>query len=120
MRPHQRHDQIHPHQLLLLRSQQHIGLQLVCDPLCELFPIQVTDQVLKLSLVHVVLAAQGVHVQFDQVDMCQRFANVNLGSRLVLHPRETIKQRKERIQLLGCEPVLFRFVFCVIFALGFG
>lgn len=67
VRLHQRDDSINLHQHFLLLSQQLVRSCLFLDPLRELLPVQVANQLLKLVLVNFVQTAQCVHIELNQV-----------------------------------------------------
>lgn len=61
------YDQVDFHESFLVCSEVWVGQQLLRNPLSELVPVQVANELLEVVLVDLVRFLERVHVQLDEV-----------------------------------------------------
>ena len=83
--PDEGHNAIHLHQLPLLNSQLRVGGSLILNPVTEFFPVKITNNLLKLTLIQLESLTKRIDVNLHQIVVTQRFVKFETGPRLIVH-----------------------------------
>jgi hypothetical protein len=86
-----RHNPVYLHKLLLLDSQQCVVLHLLLDAVRELFPVQISYQLLELNLVNIVRFSKRVDINFNEVVLGHGLRQIESGSLLVIYLGEPVQ-----------------------------
>lgn len=97
------HDQVDLHESLLISSEVLVGLQLLMDPLAELVPVQISNQIFELLLVDLVSFLERIHVDFDEVLVSQCLGQHEFGFLRVLYLVQILAKAVESVNFLNFE-----------------
>lgn len=109
--------QIDFHDLLLLCGQVSVGGQLQLDSLCELLPIQVSNQVLGIFLADLIGFLKGVDVQLKQILILYASGYFECRVRLVLDVVYCVIKAVDHVQFLHFKPCQVTLITSIVLSL---
>jgi hypothetical protein len=105
LRVQQRDNLVNLHQLPLFKSQVGIRAKLFMKPFAKLFPVEVPNGLFEKVFVQLVSLAEGIHVDFDEDLVLERFGKVEAALAAVVDLAEAAgEERVEHVILLHLKP----------------
>ena len=94
-------------------SQVLVALELFWDALAELLPVQMSDKLFELVLIHGEVAPKSICIELYETVVSEALLQIEARALFVFHLQKALYQAVKHVEFLGLEESKFSFEFTV-------